>query len=146
MRVRPLGPYGGREETNEVTGEKGQRHEQDGDNSQRPHNLVHLVRRHLCKRPPSELGPDEFMDVKCWTYVERVVDQVFRDAREHLDTGQDVIHVVVNVSEVNLGFMGHVTLKLLSIFVGVVESDDSVDVVPTHTVDQGLDWSERPLV
>ena len=86
------------------------------------------------------------MDVKCWTYVERVVDQVFRDAREHLDTGQDVIHVVVNVSEVNLGFMGHVTLKLLSIFVGVVESDDSVDVVPTHTVDQGLDWSERPLV
>jgi len=36
--------------TNEVTGEQGQRHEQDGGNSQRPHDLVHLVRRHLCKQ------------------------------------------------------------------------------------------------
>lgn len=30
-------------ETNEVTGEEGQRHEQDGGDSQRPHDLVHLV-------------------------------------------------------------------------------------------------------
>lgn len=29
--------------TNEVTGEQGQRHKQDGGNGQRPHNLVHLV-------------------------------------------------------------------------------------------------------
>ena len=32
-----------RKGTNEVAGEQGQRHEQDGGNGQRPHNLVHLV-------------------------------------------------------------------------------------------------------
>ena len=34
----------GRKETNKVTGKQGQRNEQDCDNGQRPHNLVHLVR------------------------------------------------------------------------------------------------------
>jgi len=37
-------------ETNEVAGEQGQRHEQHGSDSQRPHDLVHLVRRHLHKQ------------------------------------------------------------------------------------------------
>jgi len=71
-----------------------------------------------------------------WAYVERVVDQVFRNAREHLDAGQDILHVVMDVREVNPGFMGHVALVLLGLLIiRIVESGDSVDVVPAHTVD-----------
>lgn len=76
------------------------------------------------------------VDVERWTHVERVVDQVFRNTREHLDAGQDIFHVVMDVSEVNPGFMGHVALELLGLLVvRIVESGDSVDVVPAHTVD-----------
>ena len=55
--------------------------------------------------------------------------------------------MVVNISEVNPRFMGHITLKLLSrLLIRVVESDDSVNVIPAQTVDEGLDWGERSLV
>ena len=36
------------------------------------------------------------------TYVERVVDQVFRNASDHIEGREDVLHMIVNVGLVTL--------------------------------------------
>lgn len=55
--------------------------------------------------------------------------------------------MVMNISEVDRGSVGHITLNLFRLFLLLVmEGNSSVAVVPTQGIDQRLDWGERPLV
>jgi hypothetical protein len=78
----------------EVSSEQSQRQENDGSHCQSPHDFVHLVRRHLknkilCKA----VGRRESME----THIEGVVDQVLADTSEHIQTAENVLHMVVHV-------------------------------------------------
>lgn len=64
-------------------------------------------------------------------HIEREVDQVLGYTGEHLDTGQDVLHMVMDIGKVDCGSVCHITLPLLPfLLLLVVESYGSVEVVP----------------
>jgi hypothetical protein len=55
--------------------------------------------------------------------------------------------MVVNISEVDRSSVGHITLNLLPLLLFlVVQGNGSVEVVPTQTINERLDWGERSLV
>ena len=77
-------------------------------------------------------------------HVERVVNQVLRNPREHLDASQDILHMIMDVCQIGLRLIAHVAFDPPSVwfFAGVVKGDGSVKIVSTDTVDQRSDRTE----
>ncbi len=102
------------------------------------------------------------MWIRVRTHVERVVDQVLRYTSDHIQTGQDVLHVVMNVGlyhsqhmsdrkerqthKVNLRLVAHVSLHLLVGVDVLPQRQDTVQVISAQAVDDGLDWLQCTLV
>ena len=108
----------------EVSGEKCQGKEDDCRQGQPAHDFAHVVRGH----------------VKC------VVDQVLADAGKHVEAAEDVLHVVVDVGQVDLRLVAHIALDLDSRIEHFGQRCDTIYVVSTEAVDKRLDRLEGALV
>lgn len=82
------------------------------------------------------------------TYIKGIVNQVLRDAGEHVKAADDIVDVVMYVGQVDFGLMAHKTFDLARKFsaLGIDERCTPVNVVSAQTVHECLDWFKSALM
>lgn len=103
----------------------------------------------ICKQ--GGLSDSQFYEyeIQDSTHIKRIIDQVLRRGREHIQAADDIVHMIIDVCEIDLGFMTHVAYDLGrpgAIPLGLDECSATVDIVSTETVHERLYWFEGALV
>ena len=110
----------------------------------------HVIRPYLPIRVPSLTGESLIhKDLELPpTYIKGIVNQVLRDAGEHVKAADDVVYVVVYVGQIDFGLVAHETFDLARKFsaLRIDERCTSVNIVSAQTVHKRLDWFKSALM